>query len=256
MSKVEIGPEICVNRAMTAKKRSWKFLILSLLLLMVCGCGSSDDDKTSSVKTELVYHFLAGPDGWTGDFADYPDGREAAWALSFRYATLPPPLDTNKGALMLSGNNHSDDLFMFVKKKISGLLPDTLYQISFLIEFASNIPDGMTGIGGSPGEGVIIKAGATAVEPVKVLDPSDGRYRMNIDKGNQTQGGRDMMVLGNFANGTDKNEYTLKTVVNPVIFPCRTNANGELWLVAGTDSGFEGITTIYYNRIEAILSSD
>jgi hypothetical protein len=65
-----------------------------------------------------------------------------------------------------------------------------------------------------------------------------------------------MIVLGNFANGTDKNEYILKTVVNPAIFPCRTTANGELWLVAGTDSGFEGITTIYYNRIEAILSSD
>ena len=136
------------------------------------------------------------------------------------------------------------------------LLPDTLYQISFLIEFASNVPDGMTGIGGSPGEGVIIKAGATPVEPVKVLDPSDERYRMNIDKGNQTQGGRDMIVLGNFANGTGRNEYTLKTLVNPAAFPCRTNDNGELWLVVGTDSGFEGITTIYYNRIEAILSSD
>jgi hypothetical protein len=32
-----------------------------------------------------------------------------------------------------------------------------------------------------------------------------------------------------------------------------SNADGEIWLVVGIDSGFEGITRIYYDRIRARL---
>jgi hypothetical protein len=33
----------------------------------------------------------------------------------------------------------------------------------------------------------------------------------------------------------------------------KANAQGEIWLVVGTDSGFEGKTTIYYNSIQAVI---
>ena len=63
-----------------------------------------------------------------------------------------------------------------------------------------------------------------------------------------------MIVIGDFSNDTDKNVYALKTVTNGTPFQAKANENGELWLVVGTDSGFEGKTTIYYNRIEVILN--
>ena len=229
------------------------FLVLALFMLLLFGCGgSSDDGSPAAEPLTLVYQFLTGTEGWVGDFADYPVGAEKRYELAFAYTKLPQPLDTSKGSLMLSGNNHSDDLFMFLKRKISGLEPGKTYSLTFVIEFATNVADGMTGIGGSPGEGVLVKAGATAEEPVKNPDAS-GYYRMNIDKGNQSNGGQDMMVLGDFSNDTDKNLYTLKTVTNPVPFQVQADPNGELWLIVGTDSGFEGKTTIYYNRIEVVL---
>jgi hypothetical protein len=33
----------------------------------------------------------------------------------------------------------------------------------------------------------------------------------------------------------------------------RSDANGNLWIVVGTDSGFEGTSTLYYNEIEVRL---
>ena len=85
---------------------------------------------------------------------------------------LPDPLDESKGSLKISGNNHSDDLFMFIKRKISGLAPNISYQVTYNMEFVSNVADNMAGAGGSPGESVFIKAGATQVEPKKMLDTS------------------------------------------------------------------------------------
>ena len=58
------------------------------------------------------------------------------------------------------------------------------------IDLATNVPAGLVGIGGSPGESVFVKAGASTVEPLAEEDGS--RYlRMNIDKGNQANGGED-----------------------------------------------------------------
>ena len=59
-----------------------------------------------------------------------------------------------------------------------------------------------------------MKAGASTVEPVAAEERN--RYlRMNIDKGNQANGGEDMIVLGNVAHGEVVNrEYRIKTLDN------------------------------------------
>jgi len=44
--------------------------------------------------------------------------------------------------------------------------------------------------------------------------------------------------------------YTLKKVINKA----QTDTNGELCHLAGTDSGFEATTTIYYNKVQVIMT--
>jgi hypothetical protein len=111
----------------------------------------------------------------------------------------------------------------------------------------------MVGVGGAPGEGVTIKAGAVSIEPIKVLNTTENYYRMNIDKSNQTNSGADMKVIGNFANGTDAFTYIIKQLSTTTPISVRSNEQGEIWLVIGTDSGFEAKTTIYYNSIKASI---
>lgn len=234
---------------MSVDKMKLKITLISLLLLAVLGACENEDQPAPMT---LTYTFEDGPEGWSGNFADYPIDQEASYDLHFGYSTLPSPLDESQGALMITGNNHSDDLFMFIKRKITGLSPGRRYTLAFTVEFASNVPDGMVGIGGSPGESVYIKAGASQLEPIKI-ESADGYYRMNIDKGNQAQGGEDMITIGDFSNDTDLDEYTLVTRTTDIGFPVQADNNGELWIIVGTDSGFEGVTTIFYDRIEVEL---
>lgn len=220
----------------------------ALIILGVVLVLASCKEDNPPVQNTHSFTFETGTEGWTGDFADYPIGSEEQYELNFQHASLPEPLNTSEGALMLTGSNQSDDLFMFIKKKITGLTAGKTYTIDFTVEFASNIADGMAGIGGSPGESVYIKAGAMPAEPVKVEDDMN-YYRMSIDKGNQSTGGSDMVVIGDFSNDTEVNEYTLVTRTNQSVFQAQADNNGEIWVAVGTDSGFEGTTTIYYNTI-------
>ena len=101
--------------------------------------------------------------------------------------------------IYLQGHNCCDDLFMFLKVQIEGLKPNTTYQVVFKIDLASNTPEGMMGIGGSPCEIVYVKAGAVDYELEVVVD-SASWLCINIDKGNQASEGEDMINLGTLAN--------------------------------------------------------
>ncbi len=219
--------------------------------VIMAGCAKDDDD----LAAKFVFDFESDSQGWVGGFADYPNDPDVEnfYEFQFSHASLPAPLNANEKALMQSGNNHSDDLFMFVKKKVGGLKPNGSYTVCIEIEIATNAPTGSVGVGGAPGESVGLKGGASAIEPLGVVDSYDNHYRMNIDKGNQSVDGVNMKNMGNFANGTNEEVYKLKKLKTSTAVSVQSNADGEFWLIVGTDSGYEATTTIYYNSIIATI---
>jgi len=231
-------------------------MIVLVCIMLLCGCSFSDADKGISVFS-VSFDFSQSEEDWKADFVDLPLNDEDSnfYELKYAYTNLPANLVTQK-AIMLSGNNHSDDLFMFIKRKVTGLNPNTSYTLVFEVELASNAPKGSVGIGGSPGESVYLKAGASEIEPVKNIQGD--RYVLNIDKGNQSEGGSNATVLGDISTPLTVAEYTLITRNNasPSLEPliAQSNSAGELWLMIGTDSGFEGTTTIFYTKIKVLFS--
>lgn len=196
--------------------------------------------------------FNVSTQGWSGDFADYPVGEEAFYELLItKDAKLPAPLDTLKKGLRVSGNNHSDDLFMYITKKLTMPKANQLYKGTFEIEFASNAAQGSVGVGGSPSESVYMGIGLTSIEPKKVANTTTKHYEMNIKKMQQATSGQDMKVIGNVSNGTAENKY--KLVKRTGEFTGKSDANGNLWVIVGTDSGFEATTTLYYTGVKVDL---
>ena len=227
-------------------------IITGLLLSGVVLSSCLKDDNDNYGTNRLTFEFNTGTHGWTGDFADYPVTDSVFYELQFAHAPLPAPLNTDVKSLKLSGNNHSDDLFMFIKRKVSGLLPNTTYDIAFGVEVASKAPTNAVGVGGAPGESVVIKVGATSKEPKKVAE--NGHYVMNIDKANQQQSGADMKVIGNVGVSDTTTMFTLiKRTSNSVPIQATTNEDGSLWVIIGTESGFEATTTLYFRRIELLF---
>ena len=197
----------------------------------------------------FVFEFARGPQGFVADFADYPHDGGATFELVSDYRPLPSPLEP-RSALFISGVNRSDDLFMFFKGQIDGLVPGAHYAAHVSVEIATDTPAGCFGIGGAPGESVWIKAGVTATEPLPVLE---GSYlRMNVDIGNQSNGGEQAVVLGDITNSRDceqPRQWERKSFpVTRVQAPVTASPAGRAWLLFGVDSGFEGRTDIYFTR--------
>lgn len=209
-----------------------------------------EDDAAAAFRPTHAFDFRFGDQLFAGGFADYPEGEEAFYELAYGLAPLPDDLAGGVTALRITGNNHSDDLFMFVKRQMTGLEPSTGYRLRFIVKIASNAPKGALGIGGALGEAVTVKAGATTAEPV--ARAVEGFVEMNVDKGNQANGGADASVLGHIAvsNTKDGTRHRFKTLRSRTL-SARTDADGKLWILVGTDSGFEGTTTLYYARIAA-----
>jgi hypothetical protein len=227
-------------------------------VVILCGglLVSCNSDEQEIMVFSITYNFNTVDNGWAGDFADYPEGDSIASELFFKHDTLPTNLNSSatKKALHISGNNLSDDLFMFIKKKVTGLQPNTEYEVLFNIKFASNARTGSVGIGGSPGESVFLKAGASILEPKKIL--VDGMYRMNIEKGNQSESGEDMIKIGTIGVAATTTQFTQIARYNnsSSSFIVTTDDNGDVWLIVGTDSGFEGTTTLYYTQIDVLFN--
>ena len=235
--------------------RAQKSLVYVLLVAGFCSMFFAASDvwpasaQTQEQGLSFEFKFQTDAEGWTAGFADLPaDFDQDIYELDSGFRELPEGLDGN--GFYIQGHNRSDDLFMYLKRQVDGLLPSAAYQVTIEIDLATNIPGGSFGIGGSPGESVYVKAGASAIEPSQEQD-SSGWLRSNIDKGNQANGGTEMVVVGNVSHpDVVSDEYRIKTLTNaghPLLVT--TDANGGVWLVVGTDSGFEGLTTLYYSRI-------
>lgn len=227
-----------------------RILIIAALLFSVFLCKLSASD----IEMSFDFDFSRGHEEWVGDFTDYPEGEESFYELAWGWTDLPKSLPDNNGKLekgmFLKGHNHSDDLFMFVKRQIKDLAPNTEYVVYFNVTIENDIPPGTYGIGGSPGESVFFKVGASQTEPKKIS--KNGFYNLNVDKGDQSQGGENAVVAGTMENShvnPDDKQYEAKTITNTEILKVTTNEKGELWIFLGTDSGFEGITQFYIAKI-------
>lgn len=240
-------------------RRVWKCVGLGIAMV---GCGFSPSFPVGLAPTVVErFDFRLGASGWAADFADYPEADEANFDLDSGIRTLPAELGDAGSGFLLSGNNASDDLFMFLKRRLGrsdGIRAGQKYRVGYRIVFASNAPMGCTGIGGAPGESVYLKAGASTAEPVAAAN-ADGFIEINVDKGDQSEGGDAASVVSTIANDIACDEagatppYRLLEREDVHDELVTAGANGILWLLVGTDSGFEGTTALYYVVVDVEL---
>lgn len=240
---------------------------IASITVMVGSCGDDGDSANGSTTTSvpdetvaLVYDFEDGSDGWASDMSDSSEATRPDDFLS-QTGSAPPGFDADAGFIHLAATNTSDDVFMYLRRQVGpddGLEPSTDYDIDYTVEFASDAPTGCAGIGGPPGEAVWLKVGASNDEPLPVN--SDGDVRLSIDKGNQSQAGPAAVIAGDVANGIpceealDSAQPPYSMVEHGATVEGTTDGEGNLWLFVGTDSGFEGRTSIYYDRIDVDVS--
>lgn len=230
-------------------------VFISLAQLVSCG-GGGESGAPSVVR--VAHAFSDDNREWRGQYADYASGMESSIDFSAATATVVVDGLTRTG-FRLASTNRSDDVWMFAYREVRGLNPGATYRIQMVLEFASRAGEGCVGVGGAPGESVTIKLGASPVEPMVQL-ADDGRIIPNFDKGNQQMGSASVPAVGHVgvSGGQCDSDapFMLKRVATSIGQEAlaTTDLAGRLWLVAGTDSGFEGRTEVYLLRMDAVLT--
>ncbi len=215
---------------------------------ILAGCAQQAGLPSGSV----TFDFEADDAGFTPSYADYPNSEGVEEFYEFRHAYGEIPIDRAGKGIFISGNNHSDDLFMGYVKRLEGLAPGQSYRFTLSFRLATDVEGSLVGVGGAPGEGVTVKCGVTSTQPVSAPD-GDGpfaHYRLNIDAGLQGNGGKDMVVVGDMAKPENNRpgEYEFKQFQAQVT--AAANAQGKVFLIIGTDSGFEATTSYYLDDIQ------
>jgi hypothetical protein len=229
-------------------------IFFTVLIFFISSCGSDSEDADMGIDVfSFSFSFAQSQHEWYGNFADYKVADFEESELYFSHQNLPSSLANNQKSLMISGINNDQNLFMFIKRKITGLSPNKDYTLVFKLNFISSTK-------GNPEEGdsVRIKVGAVPIEPQSYKQ--NEYYRMNIDKGMEGLSGDDMVTIGAIPinDSQDKYDTCEKSNSSSVSYPtftARSDSRGELWLVIGTNSSFQGITTIYYTNVKVVFSA-
>ncbi|HEY3039897.1 MAG TPA: hypothetical protein VGJ66_14240 [Pyrinomonadaceae bacterium] len=240
---------------------------LAIILLVLITFTPVAFAQETPQPVSVSFDFRNGALGWQAGFARYPPetDKNGFYELLAEIRSLPPELGNGTG-FYIQGNNHSDALVMFMKRGLSadnGIVAGQAYQVNFTIVFGSSAPTGCSGVGGSPGDSVNLRAGASPAEPLALLGiPRPFRdLETNVDIGlgsGPTRDGLAASFAGTIANGQPcdsgprpwvsiQRSHQHTTLVN-------ANSKGEIWFFVGTDSGFEGPTQLYYQRIDVTLT--
>jgi hypothetical protein len=238
---------------------TWKAALSAAILAMLAACGGDDDpaDTTTgatatAVSVSLSQDFGQDVTGWTGEASDYTTDTAPTNVVFEQRSTdsLGSSYTGTKG-YYISGTNRSDDLLLYVKKQISGLVANTEYTfIVYSLNLLTSAPTGCMGVGGAPGESVYVIAAASPTEPKAVN--TNGDVKLNIDRGNQATPGTTSLLLGNIANGLPCDGTTKiasKLVRNTAGVKVKTDAEGKVWVLLGIDSGYEATSTVYLQNL-------
>lgn len=218
--------------------------IFVLLLAFMSGCTPT---AKSPAGTSAFFDFEKSDSGFVPIFADYPDQEDVHSFYEFQHSYGEIPIPKAGKGIFISGNNHSDDLFMGYVKKLEGFSAGETYHFSVSFKLATNIEGGLVGVGGTPGESVTVKCGIVSIEP-KATNES-GYFRMNIDTGAQSNGGKDMTIVGDMAKTENSRPGEYEFNEFSAEFDMTANEDGEVYLIIGTDSGFESTTAYYLDDI-------
>lgn len=244
-----------------------KKIILAIMsvamILCFCACNSNESTKNTETtppsidefgQKEYMFDFKDSDEGFKSIFSDYHDdgNNYASYEMQHKYESIPIGDKMNKG-LYIASHNRSDDIFMGYYKMLEGFEKEK--EMSFDIEFeiATNAEDDSLGSGGSPGSSVYVKAGILSMMP-KVEKEENGIFRFsNIDIGSQSQGGKDAKVVGDLGKPANSQEdYAMKKFTTNV--KATSDKDGNVWLLIGTDSGYEGFTEYYINTVKVKVS--
>jgi hypothetical protein len=231
--------------------------LAAAVLLALTACGGSDSytppqaapvvtPPPTPVASTISIDFSKGIDGWTPGVADYFDADEPS-ETGYGWSKLPPGTGLTGMGYYLTTHNNSDNVMTYVKHQYGGFVAGAKYNLTFSLTYATDASADCFGVGGSRGSSIYMVVAASGDEP-KTVKQANGEYRMNLDRGNNAESGTQGKVLG--VQGVEGlscegGAWTQATRKSDEAIAVTADKEGKLWVVLGTDSGFESTNALF-----------
>jgi hypothetical protein len=258
------------------------FLIALLALstgLVLTGCSDSDSDNngttdggltdasadagpdvTEPTVVDVSYNFDDGKQGWSAGVTDYPNGAGGSINFVDQMRDLPEDMDITGKGYYLEGQNDPMDIFMFIKKQLGpdeGLQPQTSYRVDYTVSLATNYPDDCSE---EQGQDMYLKLGGSKWEPASKLSSDQTYHEFNVDKGDDEVGGSAASAAGDITHDDEcalvYNRYIPMSRQHSHTAAIETTDDGNLWLIVGVDSVFQGETSSYVTSVDVTLTPE
>ncbi len=190
------------------------------------------------------------------------------WLLHDGVMAMPDELEGS--GFLLQGNNHSDDLDMFLVRELGpedGILPDTRYTVRFdRLALAGDVPHGALGVGGSPE--LTIRGIAASIDPrgfeVDASDHvrhpgglgSDPGIRLATNAICSLEPADVTTTMPACPDDVDDIEFSRIDVEPGVGDSVTSDAEGRIWVMVGGHSGFESFSGIYYTNVDVTVEPE
>lgn len=222
--------------------------------LSLSGCLNSDEQTNPLLLSNSI--FVDDAEGWEAQFSEYEPGLEDSLKLSFTHDQFMATESIgNVTAVVQSGYATNSDLFMFIKRQISGFKPNTLYSIVFNLELFAQLNEDFNGDLADDNNGSFLKAAVYTIEPdTIVVDDSDHPGKKivltNFDKGDGRVSGPNMAFIGKLEFTTpDEAPVLLIGTSEGDDLLGTADSEGKMWMMIGVDTNQPIYQSIFYSYI-------
>jgi hypothetical protein len=208
------------------------------------GCSKSEKQNNA-----ISYSFQDNTQDWTGYFSgnfaltSLPENDSS---LEFSNAAIPIANKKTKG-LLLRADNYSNNIFMYVVKKIDSLnlKPNTTYNVNLTFDLATSIPSNLLEYGGTPGQTIYMKAAVLSTAPNITTYPNhplignlSNEFINNLEN------------IGNIAKSDSSKDMSFEIKNFQYKATVTTDNDGCFWTLIGIDSQFEIPLELYISNIQ------
>jgi len=223
-------------------------------LISLSGCFNNDDSANPVLVSSTI--FQEDSEGWEAQFAEYEPGLEDSLKLSFTHDNFTVSESFGPvSAVIQSGYATNSDLFMYIKRQISGFVPNKTYNVFFSLELYAQLNENFAGDLDNPSKGSFLKAGILENEPdTTIVDDADnpGKKKVitNFSKGEDQIAASNMAYLGKIEHtGMDDPPLLLIATSDGYSLLGTADDEGKMWVMIGIDTNQPLYQSIYYSFI-------
>jgi hypothetical protein len=229
-------------------------LIFPGIAFLLSGCLNSDETTNPLLVSNTV--FAEDAEGWEAQFSEYEPGLEDSLKLSFTHDKFMATESIGEvTAVVQSGFATNSDLFMYIKRQISGFKPNTVYSVVFNLELYAQLNEDFSGDLEDNNNGSFLKASVYAEEPDTVIVDDSNNPGMkivltNFEKGDDKVTGPNMALIGKLEY-TSVNETPLLLIgtTEGDDLLGTTDSEGKMWMMIGVDTNQPIYQSIFYSFI-------